>query len=134
MSTKPLPEIDDTSRPFWDAVQNEQLHLQHCGACDSWIFYPSRWCTACYSQDLTWRAASGTGAVWSFSVIHQAPYAAFEVDVPYILATIRLSEGVQMMTNLINCDIDQVTVGMAVQFTTETRTDGFKVPLFEPTS
>ena len=32
MSTKPLPEISDLTRPFWDAVQNDELHLQRwCG-------------------------------------------------------------------------------------------------------
>jgi uncharacterized protein len=132
VSAKPKPEISDLTRPFWDAVQNDELHLQRCTACSTWIFYPNAWCTACYATELEWAPCSGRGTVWSYSVVYQAPYAAFERDVPYVLATIRLDEGPQMMTNLVNCPPEMVEVGMPVRFTVETRSGGFKVPQFEP--
>ncbi len=132
MSAKPLPEVSDLTRPFWDAVQKSELHLQRCTVCSAWIYYPSEWCTACYATDLEWLPCSGRGVVWSYSIVHQAPYAAFEGDVPYVLATVRLEEGPQMMTNIVNCSLEAVAVGMAVRLTVEVRGDGFKVPQFEP--
>ncbi len=131
---KPVPEITDISRHFWEAVQRDELCLQRCLACSAWIYYPNRRCTSCYSDELEWQTCSGRGSVWSYSVVHQAPYESYRVDVPYILAMVRLEEGPQMMTNLLNCDPGELEIGLPVVFTTETRSDGFKIPQFQPSA
>ena len=131
MSSKPIPELTELNRPFYDAVQRGELHIQRCDDCDAWVFYPNHWCTACYSANLNWTPCSGSGSVYSFSVVHYAPYESYR-DVPYVLATIELEEGPHLMTNLVNCDWKTVVVGMPVRLTTEARAGGFKVPQFEP--
>lgn len=131
MSNKPLPEITELTKPHWDAIQRGQLSVQRCDDCQAWVFYPSHWCTSCYSEKLTWTLCSGKGEVYSFSVVRYPPYDSF-AEVPYVLATIELAEGVHMMTNVVNCDPEEVRVGMKVQLTFEERDGGFKVPQFEP--
>lgn len=131
MTNKPLPEITDLSRPHWDAMQRGELLIQRCDECQAWVFYPSYWCTSCYAQDLTWTRCSGRGEVYSFSVVHYPPYDSYS-EVPYVLATIELEEGVHMMTNLVGCDWQEVRVGMGVRMTLEEREGGFRVPQFEP--
>lgn len=127
---KPLPGLNDLTRPFYDACARGELHLQRCNDCQAWVFYPRHWCTACYSPSLQWQAVSGEGELFSYSVVSYAPYPCYD-DVPYVLATVRLQEGPQIMTNLIDCDPSQVRVGMAVRVTFEHRGD-LSVPQFRP--
>ena len=131
MSIKPLPEISEIARPFWDAVQLGELKIQQCADCHAWVFYPSLWCTHCYSSNLTWTRCTGLGEVYSFSVVHYPPYES-HADVPYVLAIIELDEGPRMMTNVLNCPWRSVRVGMPVRLTFEERHGGFKIPQFEP--
>ena len=131
MTDKALPELDELTQPFYAAIQRDELHIQRCGDCKTWVFYPNHWCTHCYSEQLTWTPCSGRGSVYSFSVVHYVPYPSYS-DVPYVLATIELEEGPHLMTNLVNCAWESVAVGMEVQLTTESRAGGFKVPQFEP--
>lgn len=130
--SRPLPEIDDLTRPFWDAVQQERLLIQRCGACGAWVWHPRAWCDKCYSADLAWQAVSGLGAVWTYSVVHYAPIPGYADTAPYVLATIRLQEGPQLMTNVVGCDWQAVRVGMPVRVCFEAREGGFRVPQFTP--
>jgi uncharacterized protein len=130
--SKLLPHVDELTRPFWDAVQLERLLLQRCGACERWVWHPRAWCPHCYSGVLRWCGASGRGQVYTYSVVHYAPLPGYAQEVPYVLATVRLDEGVQMMTNIVGCPCDAVHVGQAVQVCFETREGGFKVPQFMP--
>ncbi|MCC7122553.1 MAG: OB-fold domain-containing protein [Gammaproteobacteria bacterium] len=132
MNEKPLPRVTALTRPFWDAIQREELHLQRCDECSAWVYYPSAWCRACYSARLTWTPCAGTGSVYSFSIVHYPQSEAFAADVPYVLAIIELTEGPHLMTNLVNCALDDVRIGLPVRMSVEARAGGFKVPQFEP--
>lgn len=131
MNPKPLPDIDDITRPFWDAVQRRTLALQRCDDCATWIFYPNTWCTACFGRALSWHPVSGRGSVYTYSVVHYPPFEAFAAEVPYVLATVELEEGPHMMTNIVGCHHEAVHVGMRVQICFEDR-NGFLVPQFGP--
>lgn len=132
MIDKPIPEMSEIARPYWDAAQREELYIQRCRSCGAAIFYPRHWCPGCFSHDLSWEKASGTGALVSYSIIYQAPFESYASDESYVLGIIKLAEGPQMMTNIINCRPEDVRVGMAVEVTFETRKEGFKVPQFQP--
>ena len=133
MSTeKPLPRVSETTKPYWDAAREGRLRIQRCRACATWIHYPRAWCPACWSIDLEWQDASGRGRVVTYSIVHQAPFASYAGDAPYVLAVVRLDEGPQMMANLLEIDPKDVTIDMPVEVTFETRRDGFAVPQFRP--
>lgn len=130
--SKPLPEIEDLTRPFWDAAQRECLLVQRCADCSAWVWHPRGWCDQCYGADLAWQPVSGRGQVWTFSVVHYAPVPGYAEAVPYVLATVRLDEGPQLMTNVVGCAWQGVAIGMPVQVCFEAREGGFKVPQFRP--
>ena len=52
---------------------------------------------------------------------------------PYVLAYVELveQEGLKIMTNIVDCDIDQVEVGMAVHVLFEQSGDTW-IPVFKP--
>ncbi|HSD11248.1 MAG TPA: Zn-ribbon domain-containing OB-fold protein [Candidatus Binatia bacterium] len=129
---KPLPRANDTTRPYWDAVQAGRLLLQRCRACANFIHYPRAWCPRCWKTDLEWVESRGTGRVVTFTIVHQAPLESYAGDVPYVLAVIRLDEGPQMMTNVVGVKPSGVRVDLRVEVVFEERAGGFRVPQFRP--
>jgi uncharacterized OB-fold protein len=131
---KPLPRVNDTSRPYWDGVQAGKLLLQRCRTCGSFVHYPRAWCPACWKTDLEWVESRGKGRIVTFTIVHQAPLESYAGDVPYVLAVVRLDEGQQIMTNIVEVDPSQVRVELAVEVVFEERAGGFRVPQFRPVS
>jgi uncharacterized OB-fold protein len=131
---KPLPRVNETTRPYWDAAREGRFVLQRCRACATWIHYPRAWCPSCWSTDLEWTEASGRGRVVTYSIVHQAPFESYAASTPYVLAVIRLDEGPQMMANVLASDPASVAIDMRVEVTFEIRAGGFAVPQFRPAS
>jgi uncharacterized OB-fold protein len=130
--SKLLPEIDDLTRPFWDAAREQRLVMQRCADCGAYVWHPQPWCRACYGQKLAWQALSGEAALFTYSVVHYAPLPGYAAEVPYVLATVRLAEGPQMMTNIVGCDWREVRIGQALRVCWEQRAGGIRVPQFMP--
>jgi uncharacterized OB-fold protein len=93
VTEKPIPEISEVAKPYWEAARNDELHIQRCTSCGKAIFYPRHWCPHCLGQEITWERASGDGRIHSFSTVYQAPFEAYKSDTPYVLALIELAEG-----------------------------------------
>lgn len=129
---KPLPEISEASRPYWEAAQRGKLVFQRCRGTGKPFLYPRRWSPFDFSPDPTWEKASGRGTVYSYTIVYQPPYAAFKADCPFVMAIVQLEEGPRLMTNILHCDPATVTIGMAVKLCFETRAGGFQIPQFEP--
>ena len=81
---------------------------------------------------MEWVELSGRGTVFSYCVMHLPLVAGFAP--PYVVAVIELQEqpGLRITTNILNCPIDGVRIGMAVTVTFEDREGGNAVPQFEP--
>ena len=129
---KPLPVIQPHSQAFWDATQNGKFLIQHCIDCDSNIFYPRRDCPECWSNKLDWIEASGKGEVYSFSITYEGVEEKFVADLPIVLAWVDLPEGPRVNTNIINCDPEDVFIGMQVELVYVKATDEITIPYFQP--
>ncbi len=130
--TRPQPPEDETSRPFWEATRTRRLLYQWCTVCDRPVFFPRDICPGCLGSTLEWRESSGRGTVYTFSNVHRPQMPNFALPAPYTVALIELAEGVRLMSNVVNCDPEQVRVGMAVKVTWERLDDGRHLPQFEP--
>ena len=129
---KPQPRITKCAAPYWQHAKDEKLVLPYCGECEASFYYPRLWCPTCFNQDISWKQLSGKGKVYSYSIIYQSPLPSYQGDLPYVLAIIELDEGPHMMANVLNCDVDTVSVDMAVEVLFEDRGD-MKIPQFQPT-
>ena len=129
---KPLPTITGETLPFWDACRQGRLLLQRCGRCQEFQFYPRGICANCWCADVNWVEASGRGTVWTFTVTRLNRDPGFIQDVPYVLALVELDEGVKMFTNIVECNPDDVVIGMTVEVTFVRATDQVTVPYFKP--
>lgn len=89
---------DDT---YWEHTARAELQLQRCNSCTAWQFPPTGRCTTCLSTDLDWQLVKGSGTVWSWVRIHKAYFGdRTDLQVPYLVAMIQLSEGVRMISAL----------------------------------
>lgn len=94
---KPSPRSNALSAPYWQAAAQGRLVLQKCAGCGKVRHYPRLLCDACYSDRTEWIQASGRGKVHSWTVCHHAYHPAFVPDVPYVLVTVDLEEGVRAL-------------------------------------
>ncbi|MDQ0474036.1 Zn-ribbon domain-containing OB-fold protein [Labrys wisconsinensis] len=99
--SRPLPKPSPWSAGYWQAAAERRFVLQECRACDRPIMYPKRACPHCLSDDLGWRASPGKGEIYSVTVQMAGPPTGFADRLPYVIAIIRLDEGVQLMSNLV---------------------------------
>ena len=121
----PGPPVNPETKPFWDAASAGKLLLKRCTACKQVHYYPRAICPFCSSEKTEWTEAEGRGTVYSYSVFRRAP-------IPYAIAYVTLSEGVSMMTNIVDCDLDSIRVGQAVRVVWKATEDGPPVPMFTP--
>lgn len=100
MPPKPRPEITEDSRPYWDGLRQHRLLLQCCTDCGRLRHYPRPLCDACHSFACDWVAASGAAHVHSWTVAHHAFHPAFRNELPTVLVTADLAEGVRLLAPL----------------------------------
>ena len=126
-----LPEPTPETRHFWDGCKAGELRLQRCTDCDGGSYFPPRpFCPKCGSRKVEVYPASGKAVLWSY-VINKRPRPDMGTE-PYAIAVVKLEEGPKMMTNIINCPIERVHIGMPVRVVFETVSDDVALPLFEP--
>ena len=129
MSTIPEPLIDSDSRPYWEGIAQGELRIQQCDSCKKYVFYPRSICPHCHADALSWVTASGDGTIYSYTVVHQA-FGPFAADAPFIIAIVELTEGVRMMTRIIDASREQVSVGISVHVTFGKVDENVTLPYF----
>ncbi|MFC1823441.1 Zn-ribbon domain-containing OB-fold protein [Thermodesulfobacteriota bacterium] len=128
---KPLPDITDDNRPFWEGCKRHELLLQKCGDCGQ-VRYHSPICPECWSTEHQWVQAGGRGKVYTWTVFHQNYHPAFEPDLPYNVAIVELEEGPHMLTNLIEITNEDIRPDMAVEIAWDDVTEEITLPKFRP--
>ena len=121
----------DQNRKDTTLETHKTLEVQYCPACEKYIFYPRELCPYCLEVEPAWKEASGRGELYSYTVVRRSALEAFEKKVPYIYALVDLDEGVRVPTRIVDCPIDQVKIGMAVEVAWQI--EGEKtIPVFRP--
>lgn len=121
----PAPEANPETKPFWDAAAEGRLLIKKCVTCGQVHFYPRAICPFCGSDKTEWVSASGRGTVYSYSVMRRVP-------IPYALAYVTLEEGVTMMTNIVDGDLDAIRIGQRMTAAFKPSEGGPPVPMFRP--
>ena len=129
---KPLPHITKLTQPFWTATAAGRLQVQKCTACGQLRFPPSKICDECMGEATIWVEVSGRGTVWSMCEFHRLYFKAFEPEMPYNVALVRLDEGPRMYTNLVGIDYNKIEIGMKVCAVFEKVTDTVTLLKFRP--
>ncbi len=129
---RPAPVVNEWARPFWDYAKEHKLYLQKCMVCNQHIFYPRMACPHCAAQEIEWVPASGKGRIYSFTVVENNAPSAFQSECPYVVAVVKLEEGVQMLTNIVDGDPYALKFDMPVEVVFEELDDEVTLPKFKP--
>lgn len=129
---KPLPGKDELHKPFWEANRRHELVLQHCRKCCNYRYPPGLICPECGAEELEWLRVSGKGIIYSWTVFHRIYHPAFVNEVPYAVVAVELEEGPRMISNLVDCALKDIEIGMAVEVVFEDVTEEISLPKFRP--
>ena len=125
MSEKLYPSVPATpgTEPYWEAAKAGKLMVKWCNDCNKPHHYPRGVCPHCMSTNLVWKQASGTGEIYTYSIMHAAKPA-------YVIAYVTLDEGVSMLTNIVDTDHAKINVGSKVKAVFKPTEDGGCIPCF----
>lgn len=112
---KPTPEPTLDSLPYWEGLRAHRLVLQRCAACGKVRHYPRPVCDACHSMDAAWTEASGRATVHSWTVCHHAFHPGFKRELPYVLVTVDLDEGVRLVAPAERIAEEALAIGLPVE-------------------
>jgi uncharacterized OB-fold protein len=127
----PVPEIHPETADFWAATAGGVLLLQRCTGCGTAIWYPRFVCPSCHSTDLVSFEASGRGTIYSLTLTTRG-ILDYKDCGPYVLAFVELEEGPKMMTNIVDSDPAELTIGQPVQVVFHDTGAGSALPRFRP--
>jgi hypothetical protein len=127
-----LPLVDPGPKgEFWRSGADGVLRISRCQSCGLWIHPHVDGCRHCHSRDIKPEPVSGRGTVETFTINHQAWWSA--LTEPYAVAIVTLVEqpGLNITTNIVNCPLDTIHIGMKVKVVFENIEDVW-LALFEP--
>ena len=120
----PLMNVGD--KPYFDAANEGKLMVGKCGGCGEVHHFPRGLCPFCFSDKVSLVQAKGTGTIYTYSVSRRAG------PIVYCIAYVTLDEGVTMMTNIVDCDLDTVKIGQKVKVVFKKSEGGTAIPMFAP--
>ena len=125
-----LPAITTESKDFWQGGAEGELRIYHCNDCARYFHPPSPVCPNCVSDNVAAKTVSGKATIASFTINHQQWQP--ELETPFVVGMVEIVEqrGLRLVTNIINCDPQEVQIGLAakVQFLQQ---EDVWLPMFE---
>jgi len=121
----PSPPVNPENKAFFEGARAGKLLVGKCPACNQVHYYPRAICPFCNSDKIEWIAAKGRGKLYSYSVMRR-------VAEPYAIAYVTLDEGVTVLTNMVDCDVDRLRIGDPVRVVFKPAEGGEMIPMFTP--
>ena len=78
------------------------------------------------------KAATGRATLYTYSVVRVNDLPPWPDRVPYVAAVVELDEGPRAMSNVIDCEFDDVRIGMPLEVTFTDIGDDVTIPQFRP--
>lgn len=125
MSNDPDTSWSPENHQYWQASRDGKLIFKRCLSCSKPHYYPRRHCPICGHGETEWAEASGLGTLYSFTIVRRA-------DPPYVVAYVTLDEGVTMLTNIVDCAIDELQIGQKMRVVFRAVADERIAPMFTP--
>ncbi len=128
----PTPQPGSLNAQFYEHCASGALRFQRCSGCGTWRHLPRIMCARCGSDVWSWELSSARGAVYSWTVTHQALYPAFVDETPYIVVVVELAEGVRLVGRLYDLPPGDLVIGLMVQVRLAPVSEHVALPYFVP--
>ncbi len=124
------PPMGHDNAWWWEMAEAGQLGIQKCKGCGALRHPPRPMCGDCHSTEWEAIESTGRGTVCSFTVVRYPEFPGYEY--PLIIILVDLEEGTRVTSQLVGCETDDVSFGMAVEVQYHKDSDGFTLPVFRP--
>ncbi len=81
---------------------------------------------------MEWVEASGRATLYTWSIVRRNDLPPFPERVPYVAAVVDLAEGPRMMTNVVECEFDDLVNGMELEACYHPISDDVTIVQFRP--
>jgi uncharacterized OB-fold protein len=129
---RPRPDPTGDTRGYWEGARRHQLVLQRCLACSAYRHDPRPMCPECHSLEFEWASVSGRGRVYSYAIVHQPLHPFWLDQMPYNVVLVELEEGIRLISNLVDCANEEISIGMPVSVCFEDLSEEISLPMFRP--
>ena len=126
----------ELTQPFWDAAKENRLVCARCTGCGTFRLPPGPFCRVCQQREVEWVELPGTGTVYSFTIVRHPLAKMLQPAVPYAAGIIELDgtqgAGARMISNIVDCDVEDLKIGDRVEIVWEHVNEEMSVPRFRP--
>lgn len=119
------------SETFWEATREKRLLMQFCPQSQQYQFFPRPVSIATGSTNLEWKEVDGVGEIYTYSLMNLG-IGPFQGSEPYPVIIARLDIGVDIISNLVNGDADDLVIGRRIKPYWLPIDDGRHFLLFQP--
>jgi uncharacterized OB-fold protein len=100
---------------YWREIpQRYRYEAGKCTSCGKVWFPPRRVCSECKGREFETVVLPMEGEVVTYTVIRVAP-TGFGDLAPYAVGIVKLTDGTQIMSQVVDCDPTEVKIGMPVR-------------------
>lgn len=122
---------DPADLPFWEGCKQGRFLVHQCGVCKR-TYWPASRCVAHGDQRMGWVESAGAGELYTYTIMHHAFSGKLAAKTPYVVGVIKLKEGPFYHSNVVDCPIEQVRVGMLLVADMVEHESGLTIPVFRP--
>jgi hypothetical protein len=109
-----LPTPVGLGAEWYAHLARGELRFQRCSRCARWRHPPRHLCAACGAEDWSWERATGNGAIFSWTVTHQALHPGFADRLPYAVLVVELEEGVRVVCGARGIENEELALDLPV--------------------
>jgi uncharacterized protein len=128
----PIPMADALTEPYWSAAREHRLVIQRCTSCGTYRHLPNELCGNCQAPGHEWVESAGRGTVFTFTIAGHPVHEATATAVPYNVVIVELDDcgRVLVPSNVVECDPDDLAIGMGVEVVWGDINDDVAIPRF----
>ena len=130
MPSRIKPPMSDDNAWWWEQAAQDKLVIQRCAECAKLRHPPRPMCDSCRSLEWDFVEATGCGTLASFTVLHHPQIPGYEY--PLTIALVDLEEGTRILSQLVSCEREAISIGMELEALIHEDDDGFKLLVFRP--
>ena len=107
-------DYDAVTEPYWAALREGALSLQHCADCGLVRMPPTSHCPNCRSKAVQWPRLSGRGRLYTYTTAALSREPGAPVCVPALVCPDETPE-TRLFANMVDCRFEELHIGMAVE-------------------
>lgn len=100
----------EVAKHWRETPERYRLEAGKCSKCNTIVFPQRIICPECGNRKFTTQSLSGKGKLVSFTIIRIAP-GGFEDLAPYAVGIVELEEGVNILTQITDCNPEDLKTG-----------------------